>query len=65
MPSGLPGLRPGSTRASCAVGMLAIGANAAASRHTIVATEAEIAGVGADSYTPKAALALLNSSGLT
>ena len=47
------------------MGMLAIGANAAASRHTIVATEAEIAGVGADSYTPKAALALLNSSGLT
>jgi len=46
-------------------GMLGIGANAAASRHTIVAAEAETARVGADSYTPRAALALLNSSGLT
>ena len=45
--------------------MLGIGANAAASRRTIVAAEAEIARVGADSYTPRAALALLNSSGLT
>jgi len=53
---------------ACAVmdrGMLGIGANAAASRHTIVAAEAETARVGADSYTPRAALALLNSSGLT
>ena len=56
--------KSGSTRVSCAAGMLGIGANAAASRQ-IVAAEAEIARVGADSYTPRAALALLNSSGLT
>jgi hypothetical protein len=46
-------------------GDLGIGANAAASRRTIVAAEAEIARVGADSYTLRATLALPNSSGLT